>query len=124
MLLGTLTTRVVPSPSLSTESAWKGPLEGTSSFTLISLEDAQIPNAKISRFHGNLVLSTPRGELIGEDHGIWDMATGAYIDLYIVSSGTGAYAGVTGTIWLSGTLDPATGQGLSEYRGVVNAPAL
>jgi hypothetical protein len=122
MITGTVTTKVVPSTSLSTESAWEGPLQGTSNFTLISLEDAQIPNAKISRFHGNLVLSTPEGDLIGQDHGIWDLDSGAYVDLYIVSSGTGVFDGVTGQIWLSGTLDPATGQGLSQYRGVVSTP--
>lgn len=119
IVTGTLTTTVIPCESLCTESDWDGPLEGNSRFTLISIEDAQVPNANISRFHGNLVLSTPRGDLIGEDHGIWDLDNGKYVDVYTVTSGTGDYAGATAVILLFGTLDPVTGQGLSEYRGVV-----
>jgi len=122
MISGTLTTKVVPSSSLRTESAWHGPLEGTSSFTLITLENTETSNAKISRFHGDLVLETAQGTLIGQDHGVWDMETGAYVDLYIVSAGTGVYAGATGMIWLSGMLDPATGEGLSQYRADVKTP--
>ena len=55
VLEGMLTTEVVPCSSLCTESHWTGTLDGTSRFTLLSLEDAQIPDAKISRFHGALI---------------------------------------------------------------------
>jgi len=116
---GTLTTEVVPCTSLCTQSDWDGVLDGTSHFTLISMEDAGIPDANISRFHGSLVLSTARGDLIGEDHGVWNLDTGKYVDLYTVTSGTGAYTGATAVIMLSGTLDPVTGQGFSQYHGVV-----
>jgi len=119
VVAGTLTTEVVPCASLCTESDWEGSLDGTSSFTLISLEDAQIPNANISRFHGNLVLSTARGDLIGQDSGLWDLETGRYVDLYTVTSGTGDYAGATAKILLWGTLDPVTGAGASHYQGRV-----
>lgn len=116
---GTLTTEVVPCSSLCTESDWNGSLHGTSRFTLISLEDAQIPDASISRFHGDLVLSTPRGDLIGQDLGLWNLDTGNFVDVYTVTSGTGDFEGATAVILLWGTLDPATGQGLSHYQGVV-----
>jgi hypothetical protein len=116
---GSLTTEVTPCSSLCTESEWAGRLDGTSRFTLISLEDAQIPNENISRFHGNLVLSTPAGDLLGEDHGIWNLDTGQYVDLYTVTSGTGEYAGATAIILLWGTLDPVTGEGLSRYQGLI-----
>ena len=116
---GTLTTRVVPSASLSTESEWKGTLAGTSRFTLISLDEAHVPDAKISRFHGDLVLSTARGDLIGKDSGIWNLDTGNYFDVYTVTAGTGAFEGATAVIFLWGTLDAATGEGLSQYQGAV-----
>jgi hypothetical protein len=119
VVAGTLTTMVVPCASLCTESEWTGRLDGTSSFTLISLEDAQIKNANISRFHGDLVLSTARGDLIGQDSGLWNLDNGQYIDLYTVTSGTGDYEGATAVIVLFGTLDPVTGEGFSHYRGVV-----
>jgi hypothetical protein len=119
VIAGTLETEVVPCGSLCTESEWDGPLDGTSSFTLISLEDLGIPNANLSRFHGDLVLSTPRGDLIGTDTGLWNLDTGAYVDVYTVTSGTGDYVGATAVIVLTGTLDPATGQGRSRYRGAV-----
>jgi hypothetical protein len=119
VVTGSLTTEVVPCSSLCTESEWTGRLDGTSHFTLISLEDAQIPNENISRFHGNLALSTARGDLLGEDHGIWNLDTGQYADLYTVTSGTGEYTGATGVVLLWGTLDPVTGQGLSRYQGLL-----
>jgi hypothetical protein len=119
VVAGTLTTAVVPCASLCTESEWTGRLDGTSSFTLISLEDAQVPNANISRFHGDLVLSTANGDLIGQDSGIWDLDTGQYVDIYTVTSGTGDYTGATAVIVLFGTLDPVTGEGFSHYRGLV-----
>jgi hypothetical protein len=119
---GTLATDVVPCSSLCTESDWDGPLDGTSSFTLISLEDLAIPNANISKFHGDLVLSTARGDMIGQDTGIWNLDTGAYVDVYTVTSGTGEYEGATAVIILSGTLDPVSGHGDSQYHGLVSTP--
>lgn len=116
---GTLATEVVPCASLCTKSDWHGALEGTSRFSLISLEDAQVSGANLSRFRGDLVLSTARGDLIGQDDGLWDLDTGRYVDFYTVTAGTGDYAGATGFIVLSGTLDPVTGHGDSHYRGFV-----
>lgn len=116
---GTLTTQVLPGTPLRTESRWQGSLDGTSRFTLISLDDTRAPSANLSRFRGDLVLSTPRGDLIGQDDGLWDLDTGSYVDVYRVTSGTGAYLGATAVIVLSGTLDPKTGEGQSQYRGIV-----
>jgi len=120
VVAGTLTTQVVACSSLFTESDWNGRLDGTSSFTLISMEDADIPNENISRFHGDLVLSTPRGDLIGTDLGLWNLDSGQYVDVYTVTSGTDELAGAHGTILLFGTLDPVTGDGFSHYKGVVS----
>jgi hypothetical protein len=116
---GTLSTEIVPGTPLRTESRWGAPLECTSRFTLISVEETGASAARISRYHGDLVLSTPGGELIGQDRGLWDLDTGEFVSVYHVTSATGAYAGATGVFILTGTLDPARGIGLSHYRGVV-----
>lgn len=119
LVAGTLITDVVPCSSLCTESDWNGRLDGTSSFTLISLEDNSVPGENISDYSGNLVLSTARGDLIGVDHGTWNLDNGQYVDLYTVTSGTGAFKGATGLILMWGTLDPVTGHGVSRYQGIV-----
>jgi hypothetical protein len=119
VVTGSLTTQVVPGTPLRTESKWDGPLAGTSHFTLISLEDLRSPGANVSRFQGDLVLSTPRGDLIGQDDGIWDLDTGNYVDVYRVTSGTGDHVGATAVLVLTGTLDPRTGAGVSQYQGLV-----
>jgi len=120
VVAGSLVTEVVPCSSLCTESEWDGSLDGVSSFTLIWLEDLGIPGANLSRFHGDLVLSTPRGDLIGQDTGLWNLDTGDYIDIYTVTSGTDDFAGARGVLILSGKLDPATGHGDSHYHGVIH----
>jgi hypothetical protein len=119
VVAGTLATHVVPCASLCTESTWTGPLAGTSQFSLISIEDAQIPGENVSRFHGDLVLTTRDGELIGQDLGLWNLDTGAYVDVYTVTAGTGRLTGAHGVILLQGTLDPATGVGDSRYLGAI-----
>lgn len=120
VVAGTLTTQVVACSSLCTESDWSGRLDGSSSFSLISMEDAAIPNENVSRFHGNLVLSTAHGDLIGTDLGLWNLDSGQYVDVYTVTSGTDELAGAHGTILLTGTLDPVTGDGFSHYRGTIS----
>jgi hypothetical protein len=119
LVIGGLTTQVLPGTPLRTESQWNGPLAGTSRFRLISLEDTRTPDGNLSQFRGELVLSTLQGDLIGEDDGLWDLDTGSYVDVYRVTSGTGTHVGTTAVIVLSGTLDPKTGQGVSHYRGIV-----
>jgi hypothetical protein len=120
VVAGTLTTEVTPCDSLCTQSEWTGGLDGVSSFSLISMEDEDIPDANISRFHGHLTLSTARGELVGTDLGTWDLDSGHYVDVYTVTSGAGDFAGASGLIVLWGTLDPVSGSGFSHYEGVLS----
>jgi hypothetical protein len=117
---GTFTTHVVPCDTLCTESAYLGSLVGTSHFTLISLESTADPD--VVRYVGNLVLHTASGDLIGQDVGLWNLATGKYTDAYQVRSGTGIYAGMTGSLSLRGTLDAVTGTGASKYKGELEFP--
>jgi hypothetical protein len=118
---GAFTTQVVPCESLCTQSEWTEDLEGTSDFTLISLEPTCHP--QVSRYTGTLVIHTADGDLIGHDVGYWNTTTGAYTDTYQVTGGTGVYEGATGTLRLRGTLDPVTGAGSSHYRGWISWPA-
>jgi hypothetical protein len=117
---GTFTTQVVPCRSLCTQSFYKGDLEGRSDFTLLTLEDTKVPD--VSRYTGTLVLHTADGDLIGQDVGYWNTATGHYVDTYRITSGTGVYEGAHGTLYLSGTLDPVTGTGSSTYQGHIFWP--
>lgn len=117
---GTLTTEVTPCSSLCTESEWTGALDGVSNFSLISMEDEGVPGENLSRFHGNLTLSTRHGDLVGTDLGSWDLDSGHYVDLYTITSGTDDFAGASGLVLLFGTLDPVSGSGFSHYQGVIS----
>jgi hypothetical protein len=117
---GTFTTEVVPCDSLCTASEYEGDLEGTTEFTLISLEVTS--NPEVSRYTGSLILHTADGDLIGEDVGYWNTTTGRYIDLYTISGGTDVYEDAVGVLVLWGTLDPLTGTGSSQYRGWIVWP--
>ncbi|HET9627778.1 MAG TPA: hypothetical protein VFP84_40750 [Kofleriaceae bacterium] len=119
VVAGTLTTEVTPCDSLCTESEWTGVLDGVSSFSLISMSDADIPGENVSRFHGHLALSTAHGDLIGTDLGVWNLDSGHYVDVYTVTSGSDELAGASGVIVLFGTLDPVTGSGFSHYQGLL-----
>jgi hypothetical protein len=120
VVAGTLTTEVTPCSSLCTESAWTGSLDGVSNFALISMTDADIPNENVSRFHGHLALSTAHGDVTGTDLGVWNLDSGAYVDVYTITAGSDDFAGASGVIVLWGTLDPATGSGFSHYQGVLS----
>lgn len=120
IVAGTLTTEVTPCASLCTESEWAGSLDGVSEFSLISIENEDIPGENISRFHGHLALSTARGDLVGTDLGTWNLDSGHYVDVYTITSGTDEYTGVSGIVLLFGTLDPVAGSGFSHYRGVLS----
>jgi hypothetical protein len=117
---GTFTTQVVPCGTLCTQSAYRGDLSGTSDFTLVSLEATPIKN--VSRYVGTLVIHTADGDLIGQDIGYWNTATGKYVDTYKISGGKGAFEGARGVLHLAGTLDPVTGTGSSTYEGFIYWP--
>ena len=93
---GTFTTAVVPCAGLCTQSEYQGDLEGTTEFVMTSLEVTR--NPAVSRYTGNLVLHTDDGDLIGTDVGYWNTTTGKYTDTYRITSGTGVYEGVSGSI--------------------------
>jgi hypothetical protein len=75
--------------------------------------------------HAHTVIHTKRGDLmcseiaifdlIGDDHG--------FVDLCIVSGGTGTYAGATGYIQEVGTFDFASNVGGGHYHGKLLLPS-
>jgi hypothetical protein len=46
---------------------------------------------------------------------------GEFVELYSITSGTGALAGASGTVYASGTYDPASG-GEADYHGNICVP--
>jgi hypothetical protein len=67
-------------------------------------------------------ITTATGTLVIPDTTFWNLATGEFIDLGVVSSGTGAYAGAHGTLAIQGSFDPAAGHGTSNYIAVLTFP--
>jgi len=117
-LFGGLTTHQVACSSLCTEGPLTGGLEGTLDFTMASMTPTETPN--VMTYVGTNTITTRHGTLTGTDHGIWNLATGEFVDYMTFSSGTGRYAGATGSFSIAGTFDPTTGTGSSHYQAVLH----
>jgi hypothetical protein len=77
-----------------------------------------LPNAEgISRAH--TVITTKKGELRCNEQALFDLvgADHAFVDLCVITGGTGAYEGATGYIQEVGTFDFATNHGEIQYFG-------
>jgi hypothetical protein len=118
-LRGHLTTEQVDCPSLCTEGPLTGDIVGKLAFTLSTLEDTPTPN--VARYDGVNTITTKYGSFTGPDYGVWNLKTGQFTDYTEITSGTGIYAGKTGTMTIVGAFDPVSGTGSSEWR-VVFAP--
>jgi hypothetical protein len=64
-------------------------------------------------------ITTATGSFSGVDYTFWNLATGDFLDVTVVSGGTGSFAGAKGTLIISGVFDPASGQGTSNYLAVL-----
>lgn len=70
-----------------------------------------------ARIHGK------EGDLIVKNAGVFrSTGDGEILDLQTIIGGTGELAGASGVLRTSGTFDPATGMGESEYVGTVCLP--
>lgn len=108
-----LTTTSCTSPfGLCTTGEMRGDLRGATSFTVLTLAasaglgDSE-PASTLS-YLGHFVLTTREGTLTVSDIGLLDNVTGAFTEIWRVTSGTGEHAGATGNLWLNGTVS-ATG---------------
>lgn len=109
---------------LCTRGELTGDLEGTYFFTMTSLlPDSGTPGAFL--YAGNSSITTADGTLQGEDTGIMYFTSGnpaPFVTTVNVVSGGGAYAGATGTIVATGSLDFTTNHATGTYTGSITTP--
>ncbi|MFZ5889538.1 MAG: hypothetical protein ACOY0T_00570 [Myxococcota bacterium] len=111
-LFGTLTTHQVECATLCTEGTLTGGLSGTLQFTMTSMTPTSNPD--VFDYRGVNVITTAQGTITGEDHGLWNVATGEFFDYTPLTGGTGTYTGLHGTLTIVGTFDLEAG-GYSQY---------
>lgn len=116
-LTGGLTTVQVPCDTLCTQGVLTGGLAGQLDFTMVSMTETDVPN--VFTYVGSQTITTASGTLSGTDYGIWNIATGEFVDFMTFTATTGAYAGRTGTLIIVGKFDPVTGVGSSTYKAVL-----
>lgn len=103
--------------SLCTGGPLTGGLAGSLYWHMDSMEATSDPN--VVKLVGVDTVTTATGTLSGPDYTLWNLATGDFVDVAIINSGTGAFAGAHGTLVIQGGFDPVTGQGMSKYIAVV-----
>jgi len=120
-LTGGFTSSQVACDTLCTGGPLTGGLAGTLSYRLDTMESTRDPD--VVKLVGVDTITTATGTLSIPDTTLWNLATGEFIDLGVVSSGTGAYAGVHGTLIIQGSFDPAAGHGTSNYIALLKFPS-
>ena len=118
-----------PSPvGLCIEGEFSGSVRGAFAVTATSLAPtADTPMTAVVHFTGDGAIHTrtggKQGDLFFKSAGAFHtVGTGEIVDLQFITGGTGAFAGASGALRASGTFDPATGSGESEYTGTVCLP--
>lgn len=111
-LWGELSTHQVDCPTLCTEGTLTGGFTGTLQFTMTSMTPTGHPD--VFDYRGVNVITTAQGTLSGEDHGIWNVATGEFLDYTPLIVASGAYTGLHGTLTIIGKFDVEDG-GHSHY---------
>jgi hypothetical protein len=117
---GGFTSSQVECDTLCTGGPLTGGLAGTLSWRMDSLESTSDPD--VVKLTGVDTITTATGTLSIPDVTYWNLVTGEFVDIGVIASGTGAYAGVTGTLVIQGVFDPAAGQGTSNYAAFLNIP--
>ena len=114
ILKGGLTTTQVECASLCTAGTLTGDIRGKLEFTMATMTDTETPN--VAHYTGTNVVKTPWGTFSGPDYGVWNLATGEFVDYTEITSGTGIYAGLRGSMSIMGVFDPVAGAGSSTWR--------
>lgn len=117
---GGFTSSQVECPTLCTGGPLTGGLAGTLSWTMESMEATSDPD--VVKLVGVDTVTTAAGTFSGPDYTLWNLATGDFIDVAIITNGTGSFAGAHGTLVIQGGFDPASGQGTSKYVAVLTTP--
>jgi hypothetical protein len=113
VLVGGLTTHQVPCATLCTQGVMTGGLAGQLDFVMGTMTPTADPNVFL--YVGTNTVTTATGTLAGTDHGVWNIATGQFVDFMVFSTKTGAYSGKNGSFTITGVFDPVAGQGHSTY---------
>lgn len=114
---GGFTSHQVECDTLCTGGPLTGGLAGTLAWRMDSMEATDDPD--VVKLIGVNTITTSRGTFSGTDYTLWNLATGDFIDVTVVSEGTGAFAGAKGTLVIQGGFDPVLGQGTSKYVAVL-----
>jgi hypothetical protein len=117
---GGFTSSQVECDTLCTGGPLTGGLAGTLAWRMDSMESTSDPD--VVKLTGVDTISTATGTLTIPDVTYWNLATGEFLDIGVIASGTGAYAGAQGTLLIQGTFDPAAGQGTSNYTALIVLP--
>jgi hypothetical protein len=117
VLVGNLTTVQVPCPTLCTQGVMTGGLPGQLDFVMGTMTPTGDPDVFL--YTGTNTITTATGTLAGTDHGVWNVATGEFVDFMVFSTQTGAYSGKHGSFTITGVFDPVAGQGHSKYVAVL-----
>lgn len=117
---GGFTSSQVECPTLCTGGPLTGGLAGTLSWTMSRMESTSDPD--VVKLVGVDTVTTSTGSISGPDYTLWNLATGDFIDVALITQGTGSFAGAHGTLVIQGAFDPAAGQGTSNYVAVLTLP--
>jgi hypothetical protein len=113
---------------LCIEGEFFGNVKGTFASTATSLQPSgDTPATSVLWFTGDGVIhaqiADKEGDIQFKSSGAFQSASdGNIVDLQYITGGTGELTGITGVIRASGTFNPVTGMGESEYEGMVCLP--
>src|SRR4051812_37073365 len=117
---GGFTSSQVECDTLCTGGPLTGGLAGSLSWRMDTTEATSDPDV-VKLVVVNTV-TTATATLSGPDYTLWNLATGDFVDVAVINSGTGAFTGAHGTLVIQGGFDPAAGQGTSNYIAVLSLP--
>ncbi len=117
---GGFTSSQVECDTLCTGGPLTGGLAGSLSWRMDSMEATNDPN--VVKLVGVDTVTTATGSLSGPDYTLWNLATGDFVDVAVINTGTGAFAGAHGTLVIQGAFDPAAGHGTSNYLALLTLP--
>ncbi|HEY6079396.1 MAG TPA: hypothetical protein VIW29_11365 [Polyangiaceae bacterium] len=106
-----------PCDTLCTGGPLTGGLTGTLYWHMDLMEPTDDPD--VVKLTGVNTVTTAQGTFSGVDITYWNLVTGEFLDITDVSSGTGIYANVRGTLVIKGGFDPVAGNGTSNYVAVL-----
>jgi hypothetical protein len=117
-----------PSPvGLCIEGEFYGNIKGNFASTATALQpNADTPSTSVVWFTGDGVIhakiDSRQGDIFFKSSGAFQTTDGNIVDLQFITGGSGDLTGITGVIRASGTFNPVTGMGESEYEGTVCIP--